>query len=271
VYEFIRPIILQTFNKKRACNTQIATKIEEDGGIDTVIDKEAAMYLDLLHRHTFGKTGMEPFVCSFCTHDSQSYEAKHGLLSQWRGYSANGGVAIVLNTRSIEEMMRNEQEIFAHYAFHVANVVYDNDNERIRQEFCKVFECFPDVLDMLYNGDRMPNFQEMFDHFVFGSTLVKHHGFHEENEVRIVVAPRITKDSIFHNPEHDMKLSKVIRYAQKGDHDVRYIELFGDTPLPIKRIIIGPARIQNLNHQKITDIVKGSEIEVVKSETPFLG
>jgi hypothetical protein len=104
-----------------------------------------------------------------------------------------------------------------------------------------------------------------------GSTLVKHHGFCEEKEVRIVVAPRPNRDSILYEPADDSKPSKVIRYMQRGNREVRYIELFGDAPLPIKRVIIGPSQFQNINRQKVTDLVQGLDIEVVKSDTPFLG
>src|ERR1700688_4931664 len=34
------------------------------------------------------------FVLSFCKHDPQTQEFKHGLLSQWRGYAESGGAAI---------------------------------------------------------------------------------------------------------------------------------------------------------------------------------
>jgi len=268
VYKFIEPIIREIFDYKMQSDEQIASSINEDGGLQTVVDREAEMHLDILYRNTFGRHGYEPFICSFCAHDAQAYDAKHGLLSQWRGYGTDGGVAIVLNTREIERMLKYECDIFAHPVNHIGNTVYDDEDAKIKEEFYQVFEHFPEILNTLYSFQR-PNYTAIYDHFLLGSTLVKHRAFHEENEVRIVVAPRPSKDSIFYNPEHTTKRSKIGRYAQKGNREIRYIELFGHVPLPIERVIIGPSQIQNVNYQRIIYLVKNSEIEIGKSEIPL--
>jgi len=272
VFEFIQPIIRELIVKRMLSNAQGVMEVNRHGGIDALVDKEAATLLDVFHHSTFGARELEPFVCAFCFHGAQSYESKHGLLSQWRGYGADGGVAIVLDTLGIESRMRHEKDIFAHALNHIGDVIYDNDDDRIRKNFSKVFEYFEHIENEICTAacstDPDP---EVFYHFVFGSTLVKHHGFREENEIRIVVSPRTPKDSLFYNPEHASKPSKLVRYTQRGNREVRYIELFGDAPLPIKRVIVGPSRVQNTNFQKITEQVKDVGIEVVKSEIPFLG
>jgi hypothetical protein len=269
VCEFIKPKIRKIFHQRMQHDTTFASKINRDGGLEKIIDQEATMHLDALHQTTFGKRGLEVFVCSFCYHDMQSYEAKNGLLSQWRGYGIGDSVAIVLKTQDIEQMMEYERKVFKHRINHIGNVIYDDRSDEIRKEFYKVFDCFSRELEKFYSRQG-PNYEEMFDHFIQGSTLVKHHAFHEENEVRIVVSLKVTKDSIFYNPEYDVKQSKIVRYMQKGDREVRYIELFGHTPLPIERVIVGPSRIQNVNFREVSDLVKNSDIEVVKSDTPFL-
>jgi len=167
--------------------------------------------------------------------------------------------------------MEHEESVFAHPVNHIGDVKYDDDDTGIEEAFCKVFKHFREILNALYAGQE-PGYKKIFKHFVHGSTLVKHHGFREENEVRIVVSPRPTNpDSFFYNCADVSKPRKAIRYRRRGDSEVRYIELFGEAPLPIKRIIVGPSRIQNLNYQTISDLVTGSGIEVVKSEIPFLG
>jgi hypothetical protein len=271
VWEFIRPLIRKYFCMEIQRDIQFSANVKRDGGIDAAVDNEATKHLDILHDKTFGRHGLENiFVCSFCTHSAQSYEANHGLLSQWRGYGADGGVAIVLDTRGIEARMQHEKGIFAHSVNHIANVIYDNDDKRIKKDFCNVFEHYPEILNKFYTNNQPP-FDKIFDHFVLGSTLVKHHGFSEEKEIRIVVSPRANMDSTFYSPEHDTMLSKKIHYTKRGNREVRYIELFGDVSLPIKRVIIGPSKYQNINHQMITNLTQGSGIEVVKSDTPFLG
>ncbi len=277
VIKFIKPIIREIFYKKMKCDTQFAMIVKSAGGLEAFTKKQAVEHLDMLHKYTFGIYGCEPFVCSFCAHSvktskKKTYEEMHGLLSQWRGYGEHGGVAIVLKTCDIEGRMRYEQNTFEHTISHMGEVIYDDDDTTIEKYFCKVFECFPEILNRYYSGET-PNYEGIYEHFVQGSTRVKHHGFHEENEIRIVVAPRpANKDSVFYEPKHDKKPSKVVHYAKKDNREARYINLFGgNDPLPIERVIVGPSRFQNFNYQTVRDLVKGSKIKVDKSETPFIG
>jgi hypothetical protein len=282
VCEFIRPKIREIFDKRMQGSTEIAADVNRQGGIDIVVDEETERLLDTVHSSTFSRQMYrETFVSSFCAHDIKSYEARNGLLSQWRGYAAEGGVAIVLDTADVEKMMRHDHDdVFQLQVMLMANVIYDNDDNdlRIKNDFHEVFEHFPKILEIGYSDKELSNkrrfvshFEAMHNHFVLGSILVKHHAFQEENEVRIVVSPMTGDSYSSYNPD-DPKLQKEIRYRQEGNCEARYIELFGDAPLPIKRIIVGPSRIQNLNYQRIRGIIdKKSFVEVVKSDIPFLG
>ena len=278
VHQFILHMIRDIFDRQMRRDTNFATDINLHGGIDVVVDNEAEDILNMVHNRTFGKEMYkQTFVCSFCAH-TQPDEIKDGLLSQWRGYGAGGGVAIVLDTAKVEKMLAQEHKRFQiNNISTLATVIYDNDSNDpiMRQTFHNVFEHFPKILAERYreNGSCDTNtlqsyFEAMHDHFLFGSIRVKHKGFHEENEIRLVV-PTTTKDSYSYNFK-DTKPLKHIRFKQKGSCEVRYIELFGCVPMPIKRIIIGPSRIQNVNCQQIKEIVKTS-IEVVKSDIPFTG
>jgi hypothetical protein len=280
VRDFIRPKIWEIFDKKVRCSAEIAKDVSKQGGIDFVVNKEAEWLLDEVHRHTFGKQMYkDTFFSSFCAHNISSYEARHGLLSQWRGYGAAGGVAIVLDTSGVEKMLHHDSQVFQLQIIIMGTVIYDNDSNdvRIKKIFKDVFKYFPKILEEIYPEKGLCNekglesyFEKIHDHFLLGSIRVKHDAFHEENEIRIVVSPR-TKDSFSYNLE-DSKRQKKFRYRQIGNCEARYIELFGDAPLPIKRIIVGPSRTQNFNYQRIREIVdKNSRIDVVNSEIPFLG
>jgi len=278
VEKFIHPMIRERFKEKMKCNNEISTDVHKQGGIDTVIKKEAKWLIDLVHSHNFNENMYkETFVCSFCAH-TQPYESTHGLLSQWRGYGANGGVAIVLKTSDIEKRMRYDYDKISQLQLmYVATVDYDSpDNDKIMKKFKKVFASFPEIIKIAYPDDESFKqkemdllFEEMHDHFVLGSTLVKHQAFHEENEIRIVVSPKTNYSYNRYDP-NDSKEKKEIRYRQVGNREARYIELFGDDSLPINRIIIGPSRIQNANYQTVRDIIKNQNIEVIKSEIPFI-
>jgi len=260
VTEFIKPLIRNIIED---------SKRHHAGEIEALACKEAAMHTDTLHRQTFGEWGLpETFVASFCTHNPESYEATNGLLSQWRGYGARNGVAIVLDTKAIEELMRHEKCIFAHPVNHIGDVTYDDDPDfETKPEFRTVFELFPEILDKFYRNE-VPPFECIFTSFIMGSTLVKHRAFREEREVRIVVSTTPTNQkSCFYT---EQKIRKQIKYRSKGEHEVRYIELFGNAQLPIKRVIVGPSRMQNLNYQIIKETVADSGTEIICSKTPFL-
>jgi hypothetical protein len=64
----------------------IKKQIEVDGGINEIAKREGRVLVEKLYRLTFGgedqKAATSPFVVSFCAHDENAYEFKHGLLSQ---------------------------------------------------------------------------------------------------------------------------------------------------------------------------------------------
>jgi hypothetical protein len=186
----------------------------------------------------------------------------------------------VLDTLGIEERMEYERDVFSHPVNHIGDVVYDTDDEGIMRDFSEAFRILPSYLKSIYcDGIQISKneTEDLLIPFVHGSTLVKHHGFHEENEVRIVVCPVPTNpDSIFYSSPDSVfssntKKSKKIKYREKNQRELRYIELFGDRPLPIKRVIIGPSRLQNVYYQNLTECVAGSKLEIVKSKIPYLG
>ena len=51
----------------------------------------------------------EPYITSFCTTSNEKVK-KHGLLSQWRGYSQGGGYAIVFKTSGLMELLGEEKK-----------------------------------------------------------------------------------------------------------------------------------------------------------------
>lgn len=277
VCDYIRPIIRDHFVRKMNGSKENTMAVNSHGGIDDVVDQEAEKLLDQVHRLTFSKNFYkETFVSSFCAHTQQTYESKHGLLSQWRGYGEDGGIAIVLDTYQVGKLLHYENECISQLQFFtMAPVIYDDDDEGIKKAFKNVFENYPKVLKKLYSNEEPGNERKalkligaMHKHFLLGSILVKHRAFHEENEFRIVLSPN-TVDT---DPPYDAdipKLKKEIRYRLKGNSEARYITLFGNSPLPIKRVIIGPSRIQNFNYHRIKDMLgKSPKIDV--SNIPLL-
>lgn len=246
--------------------------------LDQEIAQGSAQLLDIFDRVTFGKTGVGfPYVCSFCYHPAKSYEAENGLLSQWRGYGGAGGIAIVFDTRKIEEGLAAEASTFHHPVNHIGNVCYDNADVTQAKDFAEFFEHLPYWMNAIVNraepDDKVVG--QMLPAFVKGATLVKHYAFHEEREVRIVVCPRSQSvDSIFFDPNLLSEPEKRLCFRKRGVDEVRYIELFnrqGGAPLPIRKIVVGPSRTQNFNFQFAQRLLKETPIEVVKSDIPYVG
>lgn len=275
VEQSLRPLIKGRFQSRMDADSLFRDAVIERGGLDAVVADEAAMHLDLLHKHTFCASGLPGvFVSSFCNHQSDTHAIRNGLLSQWRGYGAGGGVAIVLDTGKIEELMERERDVFAHTINHIGNVKYDDDAGSIRHEFANVFDNLPQLVNELYAGHEPP-YEAMFGHFVQGSTLTKHQAFCEEQEVRIVIAPRPTQPgTTFYSAEDETKAVKTVKHRPVRYGEARYIELFTDSNLlqsAMRCVIIGPSRNQNYNYDVVRGLVEGTSIEVSISDTPFIG
>ncbi len=266
---------LQMFQTKLGESIRpVIQKIAVAKGLDGAWgEREVARWLNIFHQTALGEHGLrDTFICSFCTHDTEPDAAKHGLLSQWRGYGANGGVAIVLNTRGIEDLMECERNTFVHPVNHIGNVIYDNEDDKIREKYGLVFDCAREIINTIHSNNTLdPSLDKILVPFIQATTLIKHHGFREEQEVRIVVSPRpADTKSIFYEPADATKQTKSMHYRKKDDNEVRYISLFGSAPLPIQRVIVGPSKFQNFNFQKVVELVKGS-IDTEKSNIPFIG
>jgi hypothetical protein len=111
---------------------------------------------------------------------------------------------------------------------------------------------------------------------VAGATLVKHHGFSEEREVRIVAIPGSDEVQQTVQAEYPAEFRasplKCIRRRDGGNGKRRYIALF-DTlgaRLPIKRLIVGPSRHQNQNVERVAALLADA-VPVSVSATPFIG
>jgi hypothetical protein len=266
---FAQPILTEVFTQRSVQDPAFGRRLAEGGGNRAVSEREARLHVSKMHQSIFGDFE-GPFIASFCAHDTGSFESMHGLLSQWRGYGSKGGVAIVFSTADIESLMDRERAEFAHAVNHLGEVIYEHDENRIQADLRDYFEHVPNILRDFY-GTVQPAYELVFDAFVRGTTLVKHRAFHEEQEIRIVVCPRTRKrSSVFYDPQHETLPLKPINHRRRLDGEARYVELFGGAPLPISRVIVGPSRIQNVNCQRVAEVLKGTGISVDVSSTPYI-
>jgi hypothetical protein len=202
------------------------------------------------------------FVLSFCRHEETSPTFRHGLLSQWRAYAGSAGFAIEFDEAELDELAKIEAGTYAYAAMRSDDVRYANYRELFEPDAYKgvagefirrIFEP-RDVTE--YTGRK--DIEAVVGKFVNTAPFLKHQGFQEEREYRIVAAC-FRRRKI---PGSIKKPAKEIKFRPRGGLIVPYIELFKSSgrSLPIRSIIVGPHPFQD----KQADAVK-----MALESTPF--
>ena len=217
------------------------------------------------------------YVVSFAAHEQDRYRY-NGMLSQWRGYGEHDCVAIVFDTKKLENLIESEIREFRHWPCFLADVIYDNGEE--------MANIFPDLsTDLLLMVQKLAKgefeeFSSLFLHQLLPKLLVsasrwKHGGFSEENECRIVVgvsSPTLG-ELISTNESSKAKLFKKIRYRPGRNGSIPYVHLFDESKehLPITRILLGPSINQKANLERVMQLIGTREIDILTSDIPFVG
>ncbi|MHC4535410.1 MAG: DUF2971 domain-containing protein [Planctomycetota bacterium] len=233
-------------------------------------------YVDTLYT----STDYEVYITSFCGEDENSYSKNNGLLSQWRGYGTGGGIALVFNTQKMEEIMQKEGERYEYIFAFIADVIYSDDKNNIELSSYKtdIAADFEERLNSMKRGMQdAPDagFKDAVESFLKGIGRYKHHGFNEENEVRIVCLPMI------HNEENlrlakkggsTLKPEKERKFRTKNGKLIPYIELFNSTDieLPIEKIIVGPHKEKNERASDLRVMLRNKNIEITVSDIPYV-
>jgi hypothetical protein len=234
-------------------------------GVDPKRAKYAEHFTSLIIAYVFNN--MEPYIASFCT-PADEESARHGLLSQWRGYGADGGYAIQFDRYKLEQLIveRNKK---APSSFIMRDVSYDKESHHNANllAFKSEFEtAFLAELDRLINFTSLEPFSPLKDvsHGALNVLLdgllnKKNHHFREEREVRLS----------FGLVASDRKLLKTKYYVRDG-LIVPYVESF-DVVRCIKSIVVGPAPRQDVRVYTVMNLLKTLDIQVpvIPSMIPF--
>ena len=167
------------------------------------------------------------FVLSFCRHkdDKDGNVGRHGLLSQWRAY-AGYGFAMEFDESGLNEMLTPEHETFAYPLMKSGDVRYRGYEEMLD----------PDVYrgvagELIRTGFKSRDVSEITGRkelddvalkLAATAFFLKHHGFEEEQEYRIIAAP-VRKDKI---RKDAIRTEKEILFRSREGLIVPYIELF---------------------------------------------
>jgi len=255
---------------------EVRKAVEESGGDLDKISADLARDLVKSFYETVARAAapLDFYVACFCTHAKDDYARENGLLSQWRGYGGpDGGYCIVFDTAAIILLLQKEHE--SHYWAmppKLALVHYAHLNFSIEDIFEPLLNESDNLLSALLGNKALP--ENVMAYFLWAAPLLKHQGFSEESEARIVAIPGTQHDFDAVVAEHGdvINLPLEMIYERTDARGLRqYVVLFENLnlELPIRRVIIGPCRHQNENLNKAR-LLLGDDVKLVPSETPFL-
>jgi Protein of unknown function (DUF2971) len=199
------------------------------------------LYLSLIR----GVDRVSPFfVSSFCRHDEGSHSYHHGLLSQWRGYAQTGGVAIEFDEQRLDSLMKEENARYTYAGFKSDDVRYDQLETTFNSNAFKgvagemIWQIFDEAKINVCEVTGRKNLDQAVIDFAITAPFLKHSGFKEEREYR-VVAVCIRRGRI---PNGETRETKEIKFRPRNGLIVPYIELFDKSQqdFPVISVIVGP-------------------------------
>ncbi len=282
---------MMDYAKERAAEKfSMRRLIKRQGGTLSVAQNEAVRLVDTHFGIAFGTVDdpgralSPPFVTSFCSHQGEHpHIVRNGLLSQWRAYGRDG-VCVVFNTKRLEAILREEGRRYDYSKLMLLPVSYDPEAvlqskpyADLIQEFVLSYRIMQDAA----NSEPPENFitRKFLDLMIEAATRIKHVGFHEEHEVRIVAlatskkmfewseykADRIeagkNKKRTFHHPA-TTTTTKNLKIALNDFQPKK--------TLPIDRIIIAPMTNQDVVSNRVSKALRGQKIPVHRCETPYI-
>lgn len=248
------------------------------GGVQKVATDSAKQMIALLYASTYtdepGYRGVEDlkgpaFITSFCTHTGQDYERNSGLLSQWRGYGGRGGFCIVFDSMELLHVLARENLTHAYMRMGINEVTYLYPETSVFSVVPKLREACRSFFKRLLDNRRRGSVAvDMFTDFTRAATFSKHHAFHEEREVRIVVQPASEGWRETHGRETTSPVPPSKPIVSNGRSRVVLFEGLGEK-LPFRRVIVGPSIDQESNLQFARSLL-GPDVPVVLSNTPYV-
>lgn len=253
-------------------------------GVPDIAKHEARALIDSIYEVSFlGRPGSQafavPYIASFCSHcGDDGYLRENGLLSQWRGYGGTERYAVVFDTEALSAAMKEETKRFSYMFGNLGDAIYNDDELNFAERFSELIGLFVHMYETYHGpGPDSIAMEELYESFMITATRFKHRAFREEREVRIAAAPLTEELQAYIRDKGGEDVSrgrriKAIRKRGKVGSEVPYVVLLeeSETPLPIKRIVVGPCVDQKLAAQKAAELTRG-KVRLVLSETPFIG
>jgi hypothetical protein len=255
-------------------------RVLDHGGREFVAAGLAESMVTALYKVTYGHhTKLQfgaPYITSFTTHTT-NYERQHGLLSQWRDYGREG-YCIVFDTSALSEMLMTDFDHAYFVHLNLAEAIYALEEFDIEEKFGALLtRCEQYIGEVLNNGQASEMIEDGFAPFAAATTLFKHQGFREENEVRIVAIPGTQYLSEKTKAQFPAFVERPIVEPHKstradGKTIRQHITLLSHAGghLPIMRIIVGPGPDQAGRAAHARNLA-GDTLDITRSDIPWTG
>ena len=255
---------------------KIRRYIKKEGGLDAVARELTRNFVDANYEIAFkgGKVSpmAESFICSFCSHaNDHPYEQANGLLSQWRGYGGQGRYSLIFDTRELDALLAREWRSHYWVKLDFAEVVYLDGPKTLEHKFPELLEAATAFMSRMLGKSGKPN-DDFVSSFFRAATLLKHRGFREEREVRIVAIPQSERALVERGRTDEFSGRPPVKRAYKIGDSKRHLALFEtlNARLPIKKVIVGPGATQKSDYEFALSLVSDG-VPISISETPFIG
>jgi len=129
--DFLKPYVLEEFGTLDLEAPHIRELLTQNGGLNAVATHDTQAVVSTL----YGSTKDEIYVTSFCgEHKDDAYINRHGLLSQWRGYGGDGGVALVFRSDTLKSLLEKEFNSFDYSPILIVDIIYAGEEARFAEE-----------------------------------------------------------------------------------------------------------------------------------------
>lgn len=199
------------------------------------------------------------YISSVSEHDEK--EDLHGRLSMWRAFGNNiTRVAIVLSVPAQPPHTGGVQELNLLFS----PVAYLQQKE-VHEDLKKVIKNIRDNCEFLRSVERSVVVAYVFHMLLTGVTCLKHEGFHEEREWRVIYAPRR-----MHSPfmEHSIEIiGGIPQPIYKIPLDGKVSSALADLDISrlFDRLIIGPSPYPEVIYQAfVEELTKAAVPEAAK-------
>lgn len=202
-------------------------------------------------------------------------------MSQWRGYGAGGGGALVFNTQKFEGALEIESKGFEYSPLFLCDLIYSDDDIKLKEELSEDLSLIADIVKPFFdreksNEQRIEEIGKGYYPFIHCVSRYKHCSFSEENEVRVVALPTVLDQEYLRLASADggiLKPEKERKFRDKNGQLVPYIELFNSIgiELPIEKIIVGPHKEKEARATALGVMLRSRNIEITCSDIPFVG